>query len=253
MRSELTCRRWENWPWGDGDRGNTIFIVPSVVKGLQEELCAWSEAGRQRLGHTGPPGLWKNLGLLRGPSKIGNHHSVLDCRWTWSDLPLKRIILAAKSFLFSAGILWRPVLKEFFYILWLLCFLCIPTATNWMSIKLKMTGKNKKVEPKCLKEEAHLASATPIDSQQVIHNSSPDAALMTGNLQNRCGINKEWAPCFNDQSCYPVTTTFCVFARTFPSHLKKKKRWVLALDFFYYFHGLDKVHLYTWIAKASKC
>lgn len=41
--------------------------MPGVVRGLQEELCGWSEAGSQRLGHTGLPSLWENLGLFLGP------------------------------------------------------------------------------------------------------------------------------------------------------------------------------------------
>lgn len=58
--------------------------MPSVVKGLQEELCAWSEAGRQRRGHTGPPGLWKNLGLWGAQAKLGT----ITVSWTADGLDL---------------------------------------------------------------------------------------------------------------------------------------------------------------------
>lgn len=104
--------------------------------------------------------------------------------------------------------------------------------------------KKKKVEPRCLKEEAHLASPTPMDSQQVLPQFQPWCCPDAGNLQNRYGTNKEQPPCFDDRSCNLVTTTFHAFVRTFPTPLKKRKRWVLALDCFYYIHGLESPSIY---------
>lgn len=52
--------------------------IPGVAKGLQEELCGWSEAGSQRPGHIGLPSLWENWAFFWVPGKFGNHHSVLD-------------------------------------------------------------------------------------------------------------------------------------------------------------------------------